>query len=586
MRGNVGRRVLGVLVVWGLLASVAQATLPSNELWREGLLNYRVGYGRLATGGAGGSLCTVSTLNDAGANSLRDCVTRSGPQWIIFSVSGTINLASTLAMQGFNNNHDKTIDGRGANIIIASADSAFQLSAVHNWIIHNVAFIGVHTWSLRFLGGSQTIWIDHVTLSDNTDGVNTAVSIGGWGGETDAASRDITISWSQLIKAGTNDRYILCGPDFGATDHLNTRVTLHHNWYNHSYVRHPEQRYCRTHSFNNYFDQNTIGSQTADDGQMLSENDIYNGQPGGYPRMTCTAFVPPEPDTPGGNCKVVGQWSVTGAETYAERNPGTTWTPSSDYSYTLETANAALRTALTDTTTGAGRVDNPYQTVTVPGAVLLVKLVMGEGTGTSVADTSGNALTGQLCEGTTCPAAGPVWQAQRLLFDGVNDGVKIPANALFGVTGDLTIGMRVNFDNLTNGNGLCAKTSVGQAPYDWVFWLEANTLCFAFGGSAPGLLCSTGTLTDLANEHLVAVTRAGTTVTFWIDGVSAGSGTMTGTMSNNSVPVWFGTDTIGYLLGTMRDARIYTGALTQAQLAAWQAESLVLNAPTNLRVVP
>jgi hypothetical protein len=113
----------------GLFAAVlspspAHAALPANEVWREQLLNQRVGYGRLATGGAGGSLCTVNTLANSGgsgqAGSLRHCMELSGPQWIIFSVSGVLNLTSRIQMSLTGGNHDKTIDGRGANIVISA----------------------------------------------------------------------------------------------------------------------------------------------------------------------------------------------------------------------------------------------------------------------------------------------------------------------------------------------------------------------------------------------------------------------------------------------------------------------------------
>ena len=54
---------------------------------------------------------------------------------------------------------------------------------------------------------------------------------------------------------------------------------------------------------------------------------------------------------------------MTGNETYVQLNTGTIFNPASDYSYTLETAYATLRSKITHTTMGAGRVDNPYNTM-------------------------------------------------------------------------------------------------------------------------------------------------------------------------------------------------------------------------------
>jgi pectate lyase len=136
-------RLLPTLGVFALVMAAAymfpsttHAALPANELWREQLLNQRVGFGRNATGGAGGTLCTVSNLNDSGAGSLRACLTASGPQWIIFSVSGTITLSSQIHMRGALGNNDKTIDGRGQNITINGGSSlhTILLNDVHPYV--------------------------------------------------------------------------------------------------------------------------------------------------------------------------------------------------------------------------------------------------------------------------------------------------------------------------------------------------------------------------------------------------------------------------------------------------------------------
>src|SRR5688572_5599981 len=78
------------------LNNPVNAALPSNELWREGLINNVVGFGRNTTGGAGGTLCRVTNLNNSGTGSLRACAEATGPQWIVFDVSGTITLSSEI----------------------------------------------------------------------------------------------------------------------------------------------------------------------------------------------------------------------------------------------------------------------------------------------------------------------------------------------------------------------------------------------------------------------------------------------------------------------------------------------------------
>jgi pectate lyase len=56
------------------------------------------GGGAGSIGGRGGSVCEVTTLNDSGSNSLRDCLTRSGPRTVVFRVGGYIHLLSGITI--------------------------------------------------------------------------------------------------------------------------------------------------------------------------------------------------------------------------------------------------------------------------------------------------------------------------------------------------------------------------------------------------------------------------------------------------------------------------------------------------------
>jgi pectate lyase len=92
------------------------------------------GFGALATGGRGGSVYHVTSLNDSGTGSFRDAVSQSN-RTVDFDVSGVINIASQLV---FSNNI--TVAGQTSPNGIAVYGDGISLSHRSNIVIRNMTF--------------------------------------------------------------------------------------------------------------------------------------------------------------------------------------------------------------------------------------------------------------------------------------------------------------------------------------------------------------------------------------------------------------------------------------------------------------
>ncbi|MBE7174231.1 MAG: pectate lyase [Williamsia sp.] len=136
------------------------------------------GWGKWTSGGRGGKVLVVSSLNDEGPGSLRDAIKAKGARIVVFSISGTIHLASALTITS-----DVTIAGQTApGDGICLADYPVNLKG-NNIIVRYMRFrMGDKNQNKGMVDGAGSddafggtrnnrVIIDHCSISWSTDEV-------------------------------------------------------------------------------------------------------------------------------------------------------------------------------------------------------------------------------------------------------------------------------------------------------------------------------------------------------------------------------------------------------------------------------
>lgn len=155
----------------------AQKTMTSNDESIAIAFPGAEGYGKYATGGRGGKILIVTNLNDDGEGSFRKAATMNEPRMIVFAVSGTIHLNSSVSIKANATIAGQTAPGDG----ICIADKSVQLGG-DNIIVRYMRFRLGDKYQRQAGqvdgsggedafggGGKKNIMIDHCTFSWSND---------------------------------------------------------------------------------------------------------------------------------------------------------------------------------------------------------------------------------------------------------------------------------------------------------------------------------------------------------------------------------------------------------------------------------
>jgi pectate lyase len=180
---------------------------------------------------------------------------------IRFGVSGEIRLASPIRVS-----ENKTIDGRGANITLANRGLVLHKA---NVIVRNLKFGTIGDLSKRedphdaiLIAGARNVWIDHCTFGpagDKQMGI--------------PSGTDITVSWSRF----TQQKQVLQVGTFSTREKSkDTRVTIHHNFFDNNGYRQPRVSYAKVHTYNNYVGHwKTHGMSAVRGSELVVDRNIF-----------------------------------------------------------------------------------------------------------------------------------------------------------------------------------------------------------------------------------------------------------------------------------------------------------------------
>lgn len=201
------------------------------------------GFGAVATGGRGGQVIKVTTLNATGPGSLQAALDATGPRIVVFTVSGVIEGDITIE------NGDVTIAGQtapGGGITIGGRLFGRYDYSVGNIIIRHVRVRPTYN-------GGNGDQFDGIQLSRNSQVILDHVSVS-WGVDETVdmyEAQEITVQYSTIAEGGTVG-HSEGMHNYGLINGPNGRYSsIHHNLFVHQRNRNPAIANGPSEVFNN-----------------------------------------------------------------------------------------------------------------------------------------------------------------------------------------------------------------------------------------------------------------------------------------------------------------------------------------------
>jgi Concanavalin A-like lectin/glucanases superfamily len=151
---------------------------------------------------------------------------------------------------------------------------------------------------------------------------------------------------------------------------------------------------------------------------------------------------------------------------------------------------------------------------------------------------------------------------------GATNFMQVASSPSVALTNDMTIYAVVNISDLTLPCELLGKTAVQYpAPYDWYVQSTTTTRFYRGNGTGNYGLVNGTPPTTLGTPHVLAIRMAGSSVTHYVDGVSAGTGTIVTNITDAGTPLRVGgrDDLAQTMHGDMAEILMFGSGLSTAE---------------------